>query len=70
MRHFLFVGDKREVLGVWVADDALAGRRLRLELELKYPDCETYVDEARDYESFKAGFADYEFGEIEPAPIE
>jgi hypothetical protein len=66
MRHFLFVGDKREVLGVWTVDDQVAATRLQLKLGLMYPDCETVLDQAADYESLKAGHADYEFGGLEP----
>ena len=69
MRHFLFVGDQREVLGVWVVDDEVSATRLQLNLALMYPDCETVVDNAADFESFKAGYADYEFGSLEPDPF-
>jgi hypothetical protein len=66
MHHFLFVGDKREVLGVWVVEDEVSATRLQLRLGLMYPDCRTVVDEAQDFETLKAGHADYEFGAIEP----
>ena len=67
MRHFVFVGDQREVLGVWVADDIVAATRLRLELELTYPDCVMRGSDADDYETFKASHTEYEFGDIEPS---
>lgn len=66
MKHFLFVGDNREVLGVWEVDDEVQATRLQLNLSLMYPDCETIVDNAADYESFKRGYAEYEFGNLEP----
>ena len=66
MRHYMFVGDAGEVLGVWVVPTAVAATRLRLELALKYPDCETVADGAADFESFKAVHDQYEFGDIEP----
>jgi hypothetical protein len=66
MRHYLFVGDRREVLGVWEAKDEMAATRLRLQLALMYPDCETITDHAHDFESFKAGYRDYDFGGLQP----
>ena len=65
-RHFVFVGDKRDVLGVWVVEDSVQATRLQLQLELMYPDCETVVKSAEDFESFKARCSDYEFGDLEP----
>ena len=66
MRSFLFVGDKREVLGVWVVDDEKVARKLRLKLELTYPDCQTIVRRSADYETLKADHDEFEFGSLEP----
>lgn len=68
MQHYVFLGENRSVLGVWVARDARDAVRLQLELSLTYPDCETLVRPARDYESLKAGHQDYDFAGLEPSP--
>ncbi|MCC7386312.1 MAG: hypothetical protein IT384_30995 [Deltaproteobacteria bacterium] len=66
MRNFLFVGDKREVLGVWVADSDADAKRLRLKLSLKYPNCQTIVGQSPDFEALKARYREFEFGALEP----
>lgn len=66
MRHYLVVGDAREVLGVWEAADGRAAERLRLELSLSYPSCRTLVGAAADYETFKAGLGELDFDGVEP----
>jgi len=68
MQHYLLVGDEREVLGVWTADTEMSATRLKLELELKYPDCETLEAGAKDFDSFKSTAEQYDFGEIIPIP--
>lgn len=69
MRNFLFVGDKREVLGVWVTDDDVAARRLHLKLSLMYPNCKTVVDQSADFETLKADHRQFDFGNLEPDMI-
>ena len=70
MRHYLLVGDRKEVLGVWRVDSEMSASKLKLELELKYPDCETLKQDAQDYESFKSTVEEnYEFGDIIPIPV-
>jgi hypothetical protein len=66
----LFVGDARDVLGVWEVEDDLAATRLSLQLALMYPGCRTVADHASDFESFKKGYADYNFDELEPDPAD
>lgn len=66
MRHYLFVGDARDVLGVWEVDDEVSATRLSLQLSLMYPGCRTITDHATDFESFKRGYADYDFDGLEP----
>jgi hypothetical protein len=68
MRHYLFVGDRREVLGVWEVDDEEAATRLSLQLSLMYPGCKTVTEAATDFETFKKGHADYDFDGLEPDP--
>ena len=69
MRHYLLVGDQKEVLGVWMADCEMSASRLKLELELKYPDCETLKHDAQDFESFKSDIEQsYDFEDIIPIP--
>jgi hypothetical protein len=72
MRHFLFVGEQEasEVLGVWEVRDDLSAARLRLQLSLMYPECKTVSDLAPDYEAFKSGYTQYDFGALEPERIE
>jgi hypothetical protein len=72
MRHFLFVGEHgvSEVLGVWEVRDDLSAARLRLQLSLMYPGCKTVSDLASDYETFKSGYTQYDFGALEPESIE
>ena len=65
----MFVGDQREVLGVWVADDHITATKQQLQLTLTYPDCETIAEDADDYETLKEGYADYEFGDLEPDKV-
>lgn len=66
MRHYLFVGDARDVLGVWEVDDEVSATRLSLQLALMYPGCRTFVDQSSDFESFKRGYADFDFDGLEP----
>lgn len=66
MRHYLFVGDARDVLGVWEVEDEVSAARLSLQLSLMYPGCKTVADHAVDFESFKQGYADYDFDGLEP----
>jgi hypothetical protein len=66
MKNFLFVGDKREVLGVWMVDDRNVAKKLHLKLQLMYPNCQTVVDQSTDYESLKEGYSEFEFGNLEP----
>lgn len=66
MRHFLLVGDDREVLGVWEAKDAKEAARLRLELALNFPGCRTLMDIAADFEAFKARVGDYDLEHVVP----
>lgn len=66
MRHYLFVGESGDVLGVWEADDELEATKLSLQLALMYPGCKTVADHATDFESFKKGYADYNFDGLEP----
>jgi hypothetical protein len=66
MRHYLFVGDRREVLGVWEVEDELAATKLSLQLSLMYPGCRTIAEAAPDFESFKQGYAEYDFDGLEP----
>ena len=69
MRHYLLVGDRKEVLGVWTAETEMSASRLKLELELKYPDCETLRQDANDFESFKSNVElSYDFDDIVPIP--
>ena len=72
MRHFLFVGEQEasEVLGVWEVRDDLSAARLRLQLSLMYPGCKTVSDLASDFEAFKSGYTQYDFGALEPERIE
>ncbi|MBK6685792.1 MAG: hypothetical protein IPG45_15075 [Deltaproteobacteria bacterium] len=69
MRHYLLLGDERQVLGVWEAPDDVAAARFVLKLSLAYPECTTVVDRASDFESFKAGHGDFDFDGIEPEPV-
>jgi hypothetical protein len=66
MRHYLFVGDRHEVLGVWEVEDEISATKLSLKLSLMYPGCSTFFDLATDFESFKRGFADFNFDGLEP----
>jgi hypothetical protein len=66
MRHYLFVGDRHEVLGVWEVEDELSATKLSLKLSLMYPGCSTFFEHATDFESFKRGFADFNFDGLEP----
>jgi hypothetical protein len=66
MRHYLFVGESRDVLGVWEVEDELAATRLSLQLALMYPGCKTFADYAPDFESFKQGYSDFNFDGLEP----
>lgn len=66
MRHYCFVGDDQDILGVWVADDEIAAARLQLNLELMYPDCETVVRKSSSYESLKQDLGHLEWGDLEP----
>lgn len=66
MRHFLLVGDDREVLGVWEAKDATQAARLRLELSLSFPGCRTLMDIAHDFDAFKARITDYDLKDVVP----
>lgn len=66
MRHYLFVGDSRDVLGVWEVDDEVSATRLSLQLALMYPGCKTVADHAADFETFKQGYSDYDFDGLEP----
>ena len=69
MKHYLLVGDQKEVLGVWMVDGEMSASRLKLELELKYPDCETLERDAQDYESFKSNIDEsYDLDDILPIP--
>jgi hypothetical protein len=68
MTHYLLVGDDHEVLGVWTANTELSASRLKLQLALKYPDCETLEAGAEDFESFKSSVDQYDFGDIMPIP--
>lgn len=70
MRHYLFVGDAQDVLGVWEVEDELAATRLSLQLALMYPGCKMIADHATDFESFKRGYADYDFDGLEPDPAD
>jgi hypothetical protein len=69
MRHYLLLGDERQVLGVWEAADDVAAARFVLKLSLSYPDCTTVIERARDFESFKAVHGDLDFDGIEPEPV-
>jgi hypothetical protein len=66
MRHYLFVGESRDVLGVWEVEDELAATKLSLQLALMYPGCKTVSEPAADFESFKKGYAEYDFDGLEP----
>ncbi len=66
MRHYLFVGDQHEVLGVWEVEDELSATKLSLKLSLMYPGCTTVQDHAADFETFKRGYADFNFDGLEP----
>ena len=66
MAHYLFVGDSREVLGVWEVEDEVSATRLSLRLALMYPGCTTFSDTASDFESFKQTFARFNFDGLEP----
>lgn len=66
MRHYLLVGDDREVLGVWEAEDEKHAARLRLELALSFPGCRTLMDIAQDFEAFKARVRDYDLDDVVP----
>jgi hypothetical protein len=66
MRHFLLVGDDRDVLGVWEAKDALHASRLLMELALSFPGCTTLMDRASDFEAFKRLFPDYDLEDVVP----
>ena len=72
MRHFLFVGEHAatDVLGVWEVTDDLSAARLRLQLSLMYPGCKTVSDLASDFETFKSGYQEYDFGMMEPERID
>jgi len=64
--HYCFVGERRDVLGVWVAGDEISAARLQLHLELSYPDCETIVHRSSSFESLKESLSDWCFGDLEP----
>lgn len=66
MRHFLLVGDTLDVLGVWQVEDERALSRLKLKLNLSFPGYRTVVGQARDFESFKAQFRDYDYTGVTP----
>lgn len=66
MRHFLLVGDDREVLGVWEAKDEKEARRLRLELALSFPGCRTLMEIAKDFDAFKSTVGDYDLEHVVP----
>jgi hypothetical protein len=66
MRHYLFVGESREVLGVWEAEDEVSATRLSLQLSLMYPGCKTVEETAEDFETFKQEHAEYNFDGLEP----
>ena len=50
--------------------DDLSAARLRLQLSLMYPGCKTVSDLASDYEAFKSGYTQYDFGVLEPERID
>ena len=66
MRQYLLVQDNEEVLGVWVAENIVSATRLKLELALKYPGCETVSSDATSYDEFKQVYGGYEFGDLQP----
>jgi hypothetical protein len=66
MRHFLLVGDEREVLGVWEAKDEKQAARMRLELTLSFPGCRMLTEIAHDFETFKARIKDYNLEDVVP----
>jgi len=68
MRHFLLVGDDRDVLGVWEAKDALHASRLLMELALSFPGCQTRMNLAQDFEAFKRLVSDYDLEDVVPEP--
>lgn len=69
MRHFLLVDDTLTVLGVWEVEDERVVPRLKLKLNLSFPGCRTVVGKARDFESFKAQFGDYDYTGVTPEPF-
>jgi len=70
MRHYLLLGDQRQVLGVWETPDDVAAARFGLQLTLSYPDCTTVIERADDFETFKADHQDLNFEGIEPEPVD
>ena len=70
MLNFLFVGDKREVLGVWVAETETQAKKMMLKLSLTYPNCRTFFERSTDFEALKARYRELEFGNLEPDPVQ
>lgn len=66
MRHFLLVGDEREVLGVWEVKDEVSAARLRLQLALSYPGCKTVIKKAKSFEEFKEDTGEYDLSGVVP----
>jgi hypothetical protein len=66
MRNFLFVGDKREVLGVWVVETEAQAKKMLLKLSLTYPNCRTILERTADFEALKSRYQELEFGNLEP----
>lgn len=69
MRHYLFLDDAGEVVGVWSADTDIAAAQLSVQLALMYPDCTMIRDRAHDFEAFKAGYMEYDFDGLEPGDL-
>lgn len=53
MRHYVLVGEERDVLGVWEASDEVAAARIRLQVSLSFPGCRTEAHEAENFEAVK-----------------
>ena len=53
MRHYVLVGDERDVLGVWEAPDEVSAARIRLQVSLSFPGCRTEAHEAENFEAVK-----------------
>lgn len=53
MRHYVLVGEERDVLGVWEAPDEVAAARIRLQVSLSFPGCRTEAHEADSFEAVK-----------------